>query len=197
MSARAVTSEIASVNDDANAPRTAVSSFSADQALSDGRRCGRIRSCVADDQVDLGAAERLDAAGRVDRVGDELDAVAAIDAELSIGSGQRLDHPDIDCGALRKARADDERRQRSVRPFRQPSLVGESKRWRCHCLAPRHIPLPYVITKPQYRIVMRETETSRTHSIISSAMASSVGGIVRPSALAVFWLIANSNLVGA
>src|SRR5262249_60512426 len=35
------------------------------------------------------------------------------------------------------------------------------------------------------------------HSITSSARASSVGGTSRPSALAVFRLITNSNLVGA
>ena len=55
--------------------------------LGGGRRFGGVRSCVADDQVDLRAAERLDAPGRVDRVGHELDAIAAIDAKLRIGSG--------------------------------------------------------------------------------------------------------------
>src|SRR6266516_2650328 len=36
----------------------------------------------------------------------------------------------------------------------------------------------------------------RTHSITSSARASSIGGTSRPSALAVLRLITNSNLVG-
>ena len=61
MSACAVTSEIASVNDDANAPMIAVT-------------------------IDLGATERLDATCGVDFVGNELDAVAGIDAKLSIGA---------------------------------------------------------------------------------------------------------------
>src|SRR5262245_13139014 len=39
-------------------------------------------------------------------------------------------------------------------------------------------------------------ELSAVHSITSSARASSVGGTSRPSALAVFRLIASSNLVG-
>jgi hypothetical protein len=39
--------------------------------------------------------------------------------------------------------------------------------------------------------------TPAGHWITSSAMASSVSGIVRPSALAVFMLITNSNLVGS
>src|SRR3954447_8583193 len=37
----------------------------------------------------------------------------------------------------------------------------------------------------------------RTHSITSSALASSVGGMVKPSAVAVLRLTANSNLVGS
>ena len=69
-----------------------------DQALGGSRRCGRIRGCVTDDQVDLGAADRLDAPGGVDAVGDKFDAVAAIDAELSIGSRERHYYTDIDCG---------------------------------------------------------------------------------------------------
>src|SRR5262249_26692996 len=40
-------------------------------------------------------------------------------------------------------------------------------------------------------------EVAAFHSITSSARASSVGGTSRPSALAVFRLITNSNLVGA
>src|SRR5262249_50445119 len=38
---------------------------------------------------------------------------------------------------------------------------------------------------------------ARTHSITSSARASTVGGISRPSAFAVLRLITNSNLVGS
>jgi hypothetical protein len=57
------------------------------KAAGDGRRCGGVRGRVADDQVDFGAAECLDAPACVDLIGDELNAVAGIDAELSICSG--------------------------------------------------------------------------------------------------------------
>ena len=40
-------------------------------------------------------------------------------------------------------------------------------------------------------------QQSRGYSIVSSAVASSVAGTARPSALAVLRLIASSNLVGA
>jgi hypothetical protein len=52
-----------------------------------GHRCIRIGSCITDNQVDPGTAERFDAPGRVNVVGDEFDPVAAIDAKLGIGSG--------------------------------------------------------------------------------------------------------------
>src|SRR5215468_5472645 len=42
----------------------------------------------------------------------------------------------------------------------------------------------------------RDEITPPNHSIASSAMASSLSGTVRPSALAVLMLITNSNLVG-
>src|SRR6202035_3685936 len=46
------------------------------------------------------------------------------------------------------------------------------------------------------RAAETEDELAPLHSITSSASASSVGGRVRPSALAVFWLTTSSNLVG-
>ena len=75
MSARAATSEIASVNDDAYAPRIAVSSFWVIRRWATAEAAVGFESRVADDQVDPGAAERLDAPRGVDRVGNELDAV--------------------------------------------------------------------------------------------------------------------------
>jgi hypothetical protein len=43
----------------------------------------------------------------------------------------------------------------------------------------------------------KREQLARFHSITSSARASSVGGMVRPIALAVVRLITSSNLVGA
>src|SRR4029077_2877714 len=52
--------------------------------------------------------------------------------------------------------------------------------------------------RPRGRSTAEERdEFSPPHSITSSARASSVGGIVRPSALAVFKLRTSSNFVGA
>src|SRR5450759_885596 len=46
------------------------------------------------------------------------------------------------------------------------------------------------------RTAKKRDELAPFHSITSSALVSSVGGTVRPSALAVLTLMANSNLVG-
>jgi hypothetical protein len=51
--------------------------------------------------------------------------------------------------------------------------------------------------RPRRRTADQRDELAPLHSITSSARASTVGGISRPSALAVFRLISNSYLVGA
>src|SRR3954454_24424333 len=53
----------------------------------------------------------------------------------------------------------------------------------------------YSLLGPDFHRLDRTSFAWRTHSITSSAMAISVGGISRPSAFAVFRLMANSNLV--
>ena len=95
---------------------------------------------------------------------------------------------------------------RSSCPSRQPRL-GERR------LRPRHRPSAALLARVRFGAVsgrqMRRaaiplSATSRLmhrsklnhYSITSSARASSVGGTSRPSALAVFRLITNSNLVG-
>src|SRR5262249_54578488 len=50
--------------------------------------------------------------------------------------------------------------------------------------------------RPCRRAAEQRDELAPSHSITSSASASSLSGIWRPSALAVFRLITNSNLVG-
>src|SRR3954465_6461391 len=55
----------------------------------------------------------------------------------------------------------------------------------------------YSLLGPDFHRLDRASFAWRTHSITSSARASTVGGISRPSALAVLRLMANSNLVGA
>src|SRR5262249_38685544 len=50
--------------------------------------------------------------------------------------------------------------------------------------------------RPRRRAAEQRDEVAAVHSITSSAMASTPGGTVRPSVLAVFKLITNSNLVG-
>src|SRR5262249_14147621 len=50
--------------------------------------------------------------------------------------------------------------------------------------------------RPRDRHAEQRYELAPLHSITSSAMASTPGGTVRPSVLAVFKLITNSNLVG-
>ena len=49
--------------------------------------------------------------------------------------------------------------------------------------------------RPRRRAAEQRDELAALHSITSSARASSVGGISRPSAFAVFRLITSSNLV--
>src|SRR5256885_5064883 len=66
-------------------------------------------------------------------------------------------------------------------------------------VAPQHS-LPsgrYSLLGPDFHRLDRTSFTWRTHSITSSAVASSVGGTSRPSALAAFRLITSSNLVGS
>src|SRR4026207_166978 len=53
----------------------------------------------------------------------------------------------------------------------------------------------YSLLGPDFHRLDRTSFTWRTHSITSSAMAESPGGISRPSALAALRLITNSNLV--
>src|SRR5262245_14491126 len=50
--------------------------------------------------------------------------------------------------------------------------------------------------RPCHRAAEQGDERAASHSITSSAMLSSVGGTVRPSILAVWALMTNSNLVG-
>jgi hypothetical protein len=54
----------------------------------------------------------------------------------------------------------------------------------------------WALPGPDLHRLDRTSFAWRTHSITSSAMASRVGGIVRPSTLAVLRLTTNSNLVG-
>src|SRR5262249_32775967 len=64
---------------------------------------------------------------------------------------------------------------------------------------PRHLRLLRARRKRprSSRAAEQSEELATLHSITSSARASSVGGISRPSALAVLRLITSSNLVGA
>src|SRR3977135_719899 len=55
----------------------------------------------------------------------------------------------------------------------------------------------YSLLGPGFHRLDRTSFAWRTHSITSSAIARTHGGIVRPSVLAVWRLITNSNLVGA
>src|SRR5512133_4019904 len=55
----------------------------------------------------------------------------------------------------------------------------------------------YSLLGPDFHRLDRTSFAWRTHSITSSAMASSLSGTWRPSALAVLRLITNSNLVGS
>src|SRR5262245_13690452 len=53
----------------------------------------------------------------------------------------------------------------------------------------------YSLLGPDFHRLDRTSFAWRTHSITSSALASSVGGTVRPSILAVSALMTNSNLL--
>src|SRR4029450_5636547 len=53
----------------------------------------------------------------------------------------------------------------------------------------------YSLLGPDFHRLDRASFAWRTHSITSSAMASSPGGKLRPNALAVLRLITNSNLI--
>src|SRR5262249_16787633 len=76
-----------------------------------------------------------------------------------------------EAGSLRASEKSDYRHRRLLRPRRE--------RPRCR------------------RTAEQRDEIATSHSITSSARASSVGGTSRPSALAVLRLIASSNLVGS
>src|SRR5262249_12607395 len=68
-----------------------------------------------------------------------------------------------------------------------PQCLNAALRW----LPTRH-------HRPSRRTAEQRDElASPNHSITSSARASSLSGTVTPSALAVFWLITSSNLVGS
>src|SRR5215510_12578325 len=54
----------------------------------------------------------------------------------------------------------------------------------------------YSLLGPDFHRLDRASFAWRTHSITSSARASNLSGILRPSALAVFALITSSNFVG-
>src|SRR3989440_2841897 len=54
----------------------------------------------------------------------------------------------------------------------------------------------YSLLGPDFHRLDRTSFAWRTHSITSSARASSVGGISRPSVIAVLILITSSNLIG-
>src|SRR5262249_39689036 len=65
-----------------------------------------------------------------------------------------------------------------------------------HADAPRRIPLRTRRERPRRRAADERNELAPLHSITSSARASSAGGMVRPSGLAVGRLITSSSLVG-
>src|SRR6476660_4823055 len=79
-------------------------------------------------------------------------------------------------------------RGQKVRGVRESSASKETDH-RNRLLRPRH-------KRPRRRTGKSRDERASSHSITSSARASSVGGTVRPSALAVLWLMTNSTFVG-
>ena len=82
----------------------------------------------------------------------------------------------------------DERNQRRVDSRR--TTAEQSDHWQCTLLRARR-------ERPRRRTAEQRNELAAFHhSITSSARASTVGGISRPSVLAVLRLITNSNLVG-
>src|SRR5215467_6056742 len=82
------------------------------------------------------------------------------------------------------------------RPKSTNALIARSKSKR-----QRHDPPRLLRTRHQrprgHRAAEQRDELAPSHSITSSARASSVGGTSRPSVLAVLRLITNSYLVGA
>src|SRR6202030_3003327 len=70
----------------------------------------RVGLVVGEDQLDLGVAEprqtgilrcqQIEIIGVVDDVGRGLDGMARVDADLRIGAGHRVEHPDRDILAL-------------------------------------------------------------------------------------------------
>ena len=90
-----VTSEIAMVSDDANAPRIAVTSFCV------MRRCATVAAVVGVDvasattRLIFAPARRFDPSGRVDLFRHQLDAIARVNAELGVGAGERQDNSDV------------------------------------------------------------------------------------------------------
>src|SRR5262249_30873391 len=83
-------------------------------------------------------------------------------------------------------------------PLIESHPEGECPRiWRrrTHTQYPRWSLLRARRERPRCRAAEQHDELATLHSITSSASASSVGGISRPSAFAVFRLMTNSNLV--
>src|SRR4029077_21097056 len=76
-------------------------------------------------------------------------------------------------------------------------VAGVGKRRTAENPDPRHRRLLRACReRPRCRASKQPDERATLHSITSSARASSVGGTVRPSALAVVRLMTRSNLVG-
>ena len=67
-----------------------------DQPVGLGARHRGVALDVGEDQIELGAAERLDAAGVVDHLDRELGGGDAADADLRHASGGRVERADID-----------------------------------------------------------------------------------------------------
>src|SRR5262245_19740806 len=106
---------------------------------------------VADDQVDLGATERLDAACGIDLIGNEFDAVAGADAELSIRSRERHNYTNIDCGGLRRAGANNKRRSDEHGCYIRHRLSPAQNAILRDFSAPRHFFLPGFILSVRLR----------------------------------------------
>ena len=95
-----------------------------DQAIGLGARDGRIALHVGDDQVQLGAAQGLDAAGIVDHLDRELGGVDAALADLREAAGDRVESPDIH-GLRRPGRARDAECRERARGERTARGPGE------------------------------------------------------------------------
>jgi hypothetical protein len=68
------------------------------------------------------------------------------------------------------------------------TLLDDKRKWTPHAR--------YEVLDPQCRFATVVCRVAKGYSITSSAVASKVGGIEMPSAMAVFILITRSNLVG-